>query len=64
MNDNGVYNGKYKLFVQNNLMSQQDVRECMQTLKNKRSEGVDRIPVCCLFDARVTLIDPMAMLFG
>ena len=41
---NGVYNGKCKLIVQNrNFMERSDVEECMKELKNKKSEGFDRI---------------------
>ena len=32
-------------------------------LKNKKSEGYDRIPVCCLLDAREPLLTPMAEMF-
>ena len=44
-------------------MRYDDVKECMLTLKNKRCEGYDRIPVCILTDARENLFDPMAQLF-
>ena len=36
----------------------------MLTLKNKRCEGYDRIPVCILADARENLYDPLAQLFS
>ena len=61
---NGVYNGKCHLLVQNrNFMTKLDVMTCMDQLSNKKCEGFDRIPVCVLFDARVTLLCPMASLF-
>ena len=57
----GVYNGKRKLIVQNrNFMTRSDVEACMMDLKNKKSEGFARIPVCCLLDAREPLLNPMA----
>jgi hypothetical protein len=60
----GVYNGKCKLLVQNrNFMMGHDVRTCMADLKNKRSEGFDRIPVCCILDARESLLTQMSLLF-
>ena len=61
----GVYNGKCKLIVQNrNFMTRSDVEMCMSDLKNKKSEGYDRIPVCCILDAREPLLNPMADLFS
>ena len=63
--DPGVYNGKNKLIVPDkNFMQYNDVKECMLTLKNKRCEGYDRIPVCILADARENLYDPLAQLFS
>ena len=35
---------------------------CQQ--KNKKCEGYDRIPVCCLLDARHALIEPLAAFFS
>ena len=61
---NGVYNGKCHLIVQNrNFMTKLDVMTCMDQLSNKKCEGFDRIPVCALYDARTTLLNPMASLF-
>ena len=45
-------------------MTRSDVEACMMDLKNKKSEGFDRIPVCCLLDAREPLLNPMADLFS
>ena len=65
VDSDGVYNGKCKLIVQNrNFMQKSDVELCMADLKNKNSEGYDRIPVCCLLDAREPLLNPMADLFS
>ena len=58
---NDIYNGKCKLIVANrDFMTRSDVWECMSQLKNKKCEGYDRIPVCCLLDARHALIEPIA----
>ena len=55
---NGVYSGKNKLIVQNrNFMTRRDVEICMADLNTKKCEGYDRIPVCSIWDARVTLLD-------
>ena len=52
-----VYNGKPKQIVQNiNFMTENDVKKCLDELKNKKCEGFDRIPVCMLLDARVKLL--------
>ena len=45
-------------------MTEKDVQLCLSELKNKKCEGFDRIPVCMLFDARSTLLPPMAVLFN
>ena len=48
-----VYNGKCKMLVQDrNFMKTDDVFECMETLVNKKCEGYDRMPLCCLYDAK------------
>jgi hypothetical protein len=58
---NGVYNGKCHLLVQNrNFMKKLDVLTCMDQL-SKKCEGFDRIPVCVLYDAHVTLLNPMCI---
>ena len=44
-------------------MTRSDVEICMSDLNTKKCEGYDRIPVCSIFDARATLLDPMADLF-
>ena len=59
-----VYNGKNKIIVQNrNFMNKTDVQECLESLKSKRCEGYDRIPVCILADACDILLDPFCELF-
>ena len=35
----------------------------MESIVNKRCEGYDRIPLCCIADARNTLLNPMTVLF-
>ena len=58
-----VYNGKNKIIVQNrNFMQKSDVKECMISLKSKRCEGYDRIPVCVIADSSDILLEPMAQL--
>ena len=60
-----VYNGKNKLIVlDRNFMSKNDVKECMYSIKSKRCEGYDRIPVNVICDARDLLLDPYAVLFS
>ena len=44
-------------------MTKIDVEKCMADLNGKKSEGFDRIPVCCLFDACESLLNPMANLY-
>ena len=64
VNVNGMYNGKCKLIVQNrNFMTEKDVKECLAELNSKKCEDFDRIPVCTLFDARVSLQTPFSLLF-
>ena len=59
-----VYNGKCQLVVTNrNFMTPDDVKICLYGLSNKRCEGFDRIPVCCLYDARAVLLRPLSILF-
>ena len=60
----GVYNGKNKLIVQNrNFMTKIDIRECIYSIKSKRCEGYDRIPVTAICDARDVLLEPYTVLF-
>ena len=62
--DVNVYNGKNKLIVANrNFMLKEDVKECLNSLPNKKCEGFDRIPVCVLKDSRNLLLDPLCQLF-
>ena len=61
---NRVYNGKNKIIVQNrNFMLKKDIEECIKSLKPKRCEGFDRIPVCVITDACDILIEPFTQLF-
>ena len=56
-----LYNGKNKLIVQiRNFMTVKEIKKCMSDLNNKKCEGFDRIPVCTLYDARASLLDPMS----
>ena len=59
-----VYNGKCQLIVSNrHFMKYNDVKSSLFDLPNKKCEGFDRIPVCALYDARATLLDPFSLLF-
>ena len=59
-----VYNGKNKLIVCDRFfMNQNDVKECILSLKSKKCEGFDRIPVCILVDAEELLLPPLTTLF-
>ena len=52
------------MLVQNcNFMTKNDVNECMETLVKKKYEGFDRIPLCCLSDAKNVLLKPFSILF-
>ena len=44
-------------------MKKNDIKQCLDQLSNKKSEWFDRIPVCAIYDAHMTLHDPMATLF-
>ena len=49
-----------KLTVQNRrFMKSSDVECCLADLNNIKCEGFDRIPKCALYDARVTLLNPL-----
>ena len=63
--DDKVYNGKNKLMVlDRNFMQKSDVKECINSLPNKKCEGFDRIPVCVLKDTRDLLLNPLSDLFN
>ena len=44
-------------------MTKKDVAICISALNSKTCAGFDRIPVCSIYDARATLLDPMASMF-
>jgi hypothetical protein len=53
------------MIVQNrNFMTKNDVYECMDTLVNKKCEGFDRIPLCCISDVKNVLLTPFSVLFN
>ena len=63
--DPNVYNGKCKMLVQDrNFMTINDIDECLKSLSNKRCEGFDRVPLCCLSDAKNALLIPFSVLFN
>ena len=45
-------------------MTEKDVKLCLSKLNNKKCEGFDRIPVCMLLDAHVTILPPLVVLFN
>lgn len=62
--ENDVYNGKKKMDAENKMfMTTKDVEECLKMLKNKNSEGFDRIPQRILVDGKDYLLDPLSKLF-
>ena len=61
----GVYNGKCKLIIQKrNFMTENDVKRCLDELKNKKCEGFDRLPVCFINDSKDIIQDPLSSLFS
>ena len=44
-------------------MKKSDVKECLNSLPNKKCEGFDRIPVCFLKDSKDLLLNPLTDLF-
>ena len=45
-------------------MKKSDLKECLNSLPNKKCEGFDRIPVCVIKDTRDLLLDPFSDLFS
>ena len=61
---NDVYNGKQKMFSQNAMfMTTENIIKCFDSIKNKNSEGFDRIPQRILVDGLEHLLDPLTKLF-
>ena len=59
-----VYNGKNKLIVCDRFfMNENDIKECVMSLKRKNCEGFDRIPVSIIIDAIDILLPPLTTLF-
>ena len=64
MINNYVYNGMNKLLVVDRFfMTENDIIECIDSLKPKNCEGFDRIPVRILYDARKSLLPSLIILF-
>ena len=62
--DDGVYNGSNKAKSEVKFfMDPLSVKECMQSLKVKNTEGYDRIPQRVLVDGVDVLVDPFSKLF-
>ena len=63
--DDSVYNGTRKAWVENEFfMGESQVLECVKSLKNKNSEGYDRIPQRILVDGAEALALPLSTLFN
>ena len=61
--DNQVYNGNQKVLSHNKMfIDQVSVKKCMLSLKNKKTEGMDRIPQCVLLDGADVLSEPLTEL--
>ena len=59
-----VYNGRNKIIVCDRFfMNERDVKECIMSLKPKKCEGFDRIPVSVIVDACDILLPPLTTLF-
>ena len=57
-----VYNGKRKIFSQNEMfMNTHNIKKCFDSIKNKNSEGFDRIPQRILVDGLEHSLDPLTM---
>jgi hypothetical protein len=62
--NDGVHNGRRMVDESEKmLMREDDVWECMRTLKAKNSEGFDRIPQRILVDGAEVIIKPISGLF-
>ena len=62
--DNNVYNGTRKVNEQNkNFMTPINIKNAISSLKQKNSEGFDRIPQRKLLDGISILIEPFSKLF-
>ena len=63
--DAEVYNGTRKITDNNkNFMSIENIRNAIQSLKLKNSEGYDRIPQRILIDGMTKLVEPFSILFN
>ncbi len=63
--DDNVYNGTRKIFTSEKMfMDPTSVKLCLQSLKNKNTEGVDRIPQKILLDGADHLEAPLSKLFN
>ena len=62
--DEEIYNGTSKVNCESSMfMDPQSIKECIQALKSKNSEGFDRIPQRCLVDGVESLCTPFNGLF-
>ena len=62
--NDGVHNGRRMVYEADEMfMREDDVWECMRTLKAKNSEGFDRIPQRILLDGAEVILKPLSGLF-
>ena len=62
--DKNVYNGIPKVLCNNlNFMTQENIAECIKSIKIKNNEGFDRIPQRVLVDGISNLLSPLTALF-
>ena len=63
--DENVYNGRKLVDTSDKFfMTEPEILQCMKTLKNKNSEGFDRVPQRILLDGCAQLSAPLAGLFS
>ena len=61
--DDHVFNGSQKVVSHTKMfMDLTSVKECLLSLKNKKTEGMDRIPQCVLLDGADVLSQPLTEL--
>ena len=63
--DDGVFNGNKKINAAESMfMDTNSIKHYLMSLKNKNSEGMDRIPQRILLDGADILVEPLARLFN
>jgi hypothetical protein len=58
--DENVFNGRQKVEAQNNMfMDSESVKQCLLSVKNQKTEGMDHIPHYVLLDVVGELLNPL-----